>query len=83
MTPTGRRPADDGLPSVRRMNVLRTPDERFADLPDYPFGPHYVDVGAADARLRMHYVDEGSGRPSCCCTASPPGPTCTGTPWRR
>ena len=43
------------------MNVLRTPDERFADLPDYPFGPHYVDVGAAGARLRMHYVDEGSG----------------------
>jgi len=35
---------------------LRTPDERFADLPDYPFAPHYVDV-APD--LRMHHVDEG------------------------
>lgn len=37
------------------MDVLRTPDERFADLPDFPFAPHYVDVGA----LRMHYLDEG------------------------
>lgn len=37
------------------MNVLRTPDERFADLPGYPFAPHYVDIGG----LRMHYVDEG------------------------
>lgn len=35
--------------------MLRTPDERFAGLPDYPFPPHYADVGG----LRMHYVDEG------------------------
>jgi haloalkane dehalogenase len=38
------------------MDVLRTPDERFADLPGYPFEPHYVEL--AD-RLRVHYVDEG------------------------
>jgi haloalkane dehalogenase len=38
--------------------VLRTPDERFADLPGYPFEPNYVDVGA-DPALRVHYVDEG------------------------
>jgi haloalkane dehalogenase len=40
--------------------VLRTPDERFANLPDYPFAPHYAEI--ADSRfgsLRMHYVDEG------------------------
>jgi haloalkane dehalogenase len=37
------------------MDVLRTPDERFLDLPDYPFEPHYVTVGG----LRIHYVDEG------------------------
>ena len=43
------------------MNVLRTPDQRFADLRDYPFRPRYVDVGSADAPLRMHYIDEGSG----------------------
>ena len=38
------------------MEILRTPDERFADLPGYPFEPHYVDI--ADG-LRVHYVDEG------------------------
>ena len=38
------------------MNALRTPDERFVDLPGYPFPPNYVDVGDG---LRMHYVDEG------------------------
>jgi len=38
------------------MKALRTPDERFSDLPGYPFAPNYVDV--ADG-LRMHYVDEG------------------------
>ncbi|HEX8905308.1 MAG TPA: haloalkane dehalogenase [Longimicrobiaceae bacterium] len=35
--------------------ILRTPDERFRDLPGYPFAPHYAMVDA----LRMHYVDEG------------------------
>lgn len=38
------------------MKVLRTPDERFADLPGYPFEPHYVDT--ADG-LRVHHLDEG------------------------
>lgn len=37
------------------MKVLRTPDERFENLPDYPFEPNYVEVEG----LRMHYVDEG------------------------
>ncbi len=38
------------------MDILRTPDERFAGLPDYPFAPHYVEVDG----LRIHYVDEGA-----------------------
>ena len=37
------------------MKTLRTPDERFADLPDYPFAPNYANL----VDLRMHYVDEG------------------------
>ena len=37
------------------MEVLRTPDERFQNLPGYNFEPHYADVGG----LRMHYIDEG------------------------
>jgi len=38
------------------MEALRTPDDRFAALPGYPFAPHYVTVGDG---LRVHYVDEG------------------------
>jgi len=41
------------------MAVIRTPEERFANLPDFPFAPNYVEVGG----LRMHYVDEGEGNP--------------------
>ncbi len=37
------------------MDVLRTPDECFADLPDFPFAPHYVEVDG----LRVHHLDEG------------------------
>ena len=37
------------------MEALRTPDERFANLPGYGFEPHYIEVDG----LRMHYVDEG------------------------
>ena len=38
------------------MELLRTPDERFANLPDYPFAPHYAEVDG----VRIHYLDEGS-----------------------
>jgi haloalkane dehalogenase len=43
------------------MDVLRTPDERFADLPGYGFAPHYTDIPAGDGTttLRIHHVDEG------------------------
>jgi haloalkane dehalogenase len=43
------------------MQVLRTPDEAFADLADYPFAPHYHQLTdrASGVPLRLHYVDEG------------------------
>ena len=42
------------------MEVLRTPDERFAGLPDFDFAPRYRDVTAADGTpLRIHFLDEG------------------------
>jgi haloalkane dehalogenase len=42
------------------LQILRTPDERFANLPGFAFAPHYVEVPSGDgARLRVHYVDEG------------------------
>ena len=37
------------------MEILRTPEERFDNLPDYPFTPNYITVDG----LRIHYVDEG------------------------
>jgi haloalkane dehalogenase len=43
------------------MTVLRTPDERFNDLPDYPFTPNHVQIvvdGLGD--IRQHYIDEGA-----------------------
>ncbi len=42
------------------MESIRTPDERFANLPDYGFEPHYIEVDDLEGgQLRMHYVDEG------------------------
>ena len=37
------------------MNVLRTPDERFAGLSGWPYAPQYLQLDG----LSMHYVDEG------------------------
>jgi haloalkane dehalogenase len=43
------------------MDVLRTPDERFDGLADWPFAPRYATVVDADGTpLRLHYVDEGA-----------------------
>ena len=39
--------------------ILRTPDEAFAAVPDYPYEPHYFDWHG----IRMHYLDEGAGPP--------------------
>ena len=41
------------------MDVLRTPDERFADLPGYDYAPNYVDDLQGYGGLRVHYVDLG------------------------
>ena len=42
------------------MDVLRTPEDCFTDLPDYPFEPNYVDIpDGSGGTLRMHHVDEG------------------------
>ena len=49
------------------MDVFRTPDERFADLPGYGFEPRYAEVDG----LRMHYLDEGEGPPIVCFHGEP------------
>jgi haloalkane dehalogenase len=40
-------------------NALRTPDDRFAGLPDFPFEPHYVDTLPGYEGARAHYLDLG------------------------
>jgi haloalkane dehalogenase len=40
-------------------SVLRTPEERFAGLPDYAYEPRYAEIEG----LRMAYVEHGSGDP--------------------
>lgn len=42
-----------------REDAVRTPDERFADLPGYPWSPRYVSDLPSLAGLRLHYLDEG------------------------
>ena len=41
------------------MDVLRTPDERFEGLADWPYTPRYHTLYGAEAALRLHYIDEG------------------------
>jgi haloalkane dehalogenase len=49
------------------MPLIRTPDERFTDLPGYPFKPHYMEING----MRIHYLDEGSGDPILCAHGEP------------
>jgi haloalkane dehalogenase len=51
-------PDDSGVPVKQTesgVKFVRTPEERFKELPDFDFEPHYTLVDG----LRMHYVDEG------------------------
>ncbi len=41
------------------IEALRTPDERFNNLPGFPFAPHYVSDLPHAPGLRLHYLDEG------------------------
>lgn len=49
------------------MAILRTPDERFANLPEFPYEPRYIEIGG----LRVHYVDEGQGDVVLCLHGEP------------
>lgn len=50
------------------MTVLRTPDDRFDNLPAYDFQPNYLQVGDT----RLHYVDEGAGGETILCLHGEP-----------
>lgn len=49
------------------MTILRTPDERFTTLEDFPFQPNYIDING----VRVHYVDEGAGDVILCLHGEP------------
>jgi len=49
------------------MPIIRTPEERFENLPDYPFEPHYMMIGDC----RVHYLDEGEGEVVLCLHGEP------------
>lgn len=53
------------------MEFLRTPEERFADLPDFPWEPHYTLLDRFDD-LRLHYVDTGEGDTTFLCLHGEP-----------
>jgi haloalkane dehalogenase len=40
-------------------DAIRTPEERFADLPEFPFAPRYTEQDG----LRLAHIDEGDGPP--------------------
>jgi haloalkane dehalogenase len=56
-----------GMLASPAVDVFRTPDERFEGLPGYDFEPHYTEIDG----LRLHYVDEGAGRPIVCFHGEP------------
>ena len=46
------------------MQTLRTPDERFADLPDFPYTPRYCEVDDEEGgTLRMAWIEAGPPTP--------------------
>ena len=56
------------------MISLRTPDERFENLADFPYAPNYLEVDDGEGgQLRIHYVDEGpvDGELICCWHGQP------------
>lgn len=54
-----RRQQQRRITQPLREDAVRTPDERFRDLPGYPWAPHYVGDLPSLRGLRMHYLDEG------------------------
>lgn len=46
------------------ITALRTPDDRFANLPGYAFEPNYISDLKGYEGLRAHYIDVRPGRPA-------------------
>ncbi len=48
-------------------SILRTPEDRFANLPGFPYESHYMQIDDT----WMHYIDEGQGEPVLCLHGEP------------
>ncbi|HTS76445.1 MAG TPA: haloalkane dehalogenase [Bryobacteraceae bacterium] len=55
------------VPRWPENSVLRTPDDRFQNLPGFPYAPRYTEVEG----LRMAYVESGEGNPILCLHGEP------------
>ena len=62
--------------TLSAMELVRTPDESFADLPGYPFEPRYAGWPTGSACTTSTRAGRRP-RPSSCCTGSRRGRTCT------
>lgn len=49
------------------MPIIRTPDERFDNLPDFPYSPNHLEING----LRVHYIESGEGSPILCLHGEP------------
>ena len=49
------------------MTILRTPDERFQNLPEFPYSPRYFESQGA----RVHYIEQGQGDALLCLHGEP------------
>jgi len=49
------------------VTILRTPDERFHNLPGFPYSPHYLERDG----VRVHYVEQGQGDALLCLHGEP------------
>ncbi len=50
------------------MPIIRTPEERFTNLADFPFPPHYVEMDG----MRIHCIDEGKSEEIILCLHGEP-----------
>ena len=48
------------------MPVIRTPDERFKDLPGYPYKPHYMEINGVRVHV-LHFHQETGSEHICGC----------------
>ncbi len=59
--PNAAKKTDEGFNGrgVVTVQILRTPDDRFDNLPGFPFAPNYLGDLHGVHGCRVHYVDEG------------------------